>query len=704
MTEETATQTEADNKQGEAPAISAPSASKEKSSKGLAPAILKGGIQIFPDKRLPYLDQGDVKAFEAKGLDGGKAFAMLCEKNIVPQMEMVHKYTSVNSPHLPKLISCGVVDWPVDFKEHFVFVYEDKLGKPIAEGRNPNAVGLKPDVVVSTILRNVLDILRGTHDNAFVHGSIRVQNIFDGGSAALENASLGEGLSVPSGYAQPVIYETIPRAMSLPLARGPADYSDDIYALGVTVAALLRTHDVAEGLSDEEIINQKIEVGSFNFIAGKDRFPAQILELLRGTLNDNPALRWNFDDILVWADGRRVSAKQGAALTALKASRPLDFNRHKYLRPQMLSRDLPQNATLAVPLVENGELYLWLNRSLQDKVVEGRYEQALEVAQQSSGGSNFADRLAGNVAIALAPENPIIYRGLKFLPQGFGGALVDCVQSKKDLTPFADVVQGGMVPFWGKFQEQQTGNVMDAINRIENCKRFIAQTAIGYGIEQCVYYLSPMAPCLSEKLSKFYVRNAEDYMVAMEKMSQTKDKPEWFLDRHIVAFLLMREKSIIEPFLADISSTEKHRQRMGVLKIFASIQRRDKLGAMPGLSTWIGGMLDIAVDRFHDREHRKKVREQLAKIKDKGDLVRMAQLFDNYEQIQLDMKNFGFAMRQYQGFKNEYIHLEHELDNNSQFGVEAGRQFATLVSGCIAALVVIVYLIFAISSGGVRVF
>ena len=133
-------------------------------------------------------------------------------------------------------------------------------------------------------------------------------------------------------YAQPIIYDTIPRAIASPLGRGVADYSDDIYALGVTIAALMRVHDIAEGMSDEEIINHKIEVGSFNFIAGKDRFPAQILELLRGTLNDNPNLRWTFDDIMTWADGRRVSAKQGATLTALKASRPLEFNRLKFFK------------------------------------------------------------------------------------------------------------------------------------------------------------------------------------------------------------------------------------------------------------------------------------------------------------------------------------------------------------------------------------
>lgn len=675
-----------------------------KPNKALEPSVLKGEIKIFPDKRLPHLDQGIIKAYQATGVGGIKAFAMVCEKHIIPQAEIVHKYTGITCPHLPKLLACGVVDWALDMKEHFVFVYEDKLGNPIALNKNALAMGLKGDVVVSTVLRNLLDALSAMHDNAFVHGNIRVDNLFDGGSTTFENASLGETLSVPAGYAQSVIYETISRALATPLGRGMPDYADDIYALGVTVSSLMRVHNPAEGLSDEEIINQKVELGSFNFLTGKDRFPAQILEFLRGTLNDDPQLRWTFADIMVWADGRRVSAKQGGALTALKASRPLEFSRRKFLRPQALSMVLPQDSSIVVPLVENGELFLWLNRSLQDKEYETRYEQALTEAQKASGNSNYADRLASAMAIAMAPENPIFYRSLKFTPTGFGSLLIEAMQTKKDLTPFVDMIQGSLVGFWSKCTQIHADGVGDAVNRIENCQRFLSQAMIGYGIERCVYYLCPMAPCLSEKLSGFYVRSAEDYLMALEKMSGSKQRPEWFLDRHIVAFLSVRDKSIIEPFLADIAASERHRQRLGVLKVFASIQKRDKIAALPGLSEWISGMLDVLIERFHDREHRKKVKDQLDRIKNKGSLEKIAALFDNYDQVQMDMHNYIVAMRQYQALRNEHLQLENELDTNPNFGAGAGRQVSTLVSGAIAALVVVVYLVFTLSSGGARIF
>lgn len=688
----------------EKPADAPAKVEEPKPSKAYPPVLLKGEIKIFPDRRLPKYDQGAIKAYAAASSEGAPAFAMLCEKYIVPQSEIVHKYAGIITPHLPKLIACGVVDWNVDSKERFAFVYEDKLGKPVAEGKNPAALALRPELVISTIFRNLMDVMHAMRDKGITHGNIRVQNLFDGGTNTYENTMLGETLTSPSGYSQPVAYETITRALSLPLGKGPAEFSDDIYALGVTVAALLRTQDPAEGLSDDEIIAQKMEIGSFNFITGKSRFPALILEFLRGTLNDDPELRWTFDDILVWADGRRVNAKQASAASTLKASRPLEFGRRKFLKPQILGVALPKDPALVVPLVENGELNLWLNRSIQNKELEERCEQALGEAKKDAGTSNFADRVACTMAIALAPESPIFYKNLKFTPSGFGNLLIEAMSFKKELAPFVDLIQSSIIPFWGKCTPTQTAGTGDAINRIGNCQRFMSQSMIGYGIERCIYYLCPMAPCLSEKLDGFYVRTAEDYVMALEKLSTSSKRPEWFLDRHIVAFLSVRDKSIIEPYLSDIGSTEKYRQRRGVLKCLAAIQRRDKIAALPGLSQWIGGMLDTLIDRYHDRDKRRRIKDQLEKIKTQGSLDRIAALFDNYDETQMDMKQYTETMRQYQMLRKEYLVLENELNTNPKFGIGAGRQAAMLASGFVALVVVALYIVFNMIKGGGKIF
>lgn len=673
---------------------------EEPKAKSLAPVLLKGEIKIFPDRPLPKYNQGAVKAYEALTASGSAAFALVCEKNIVPQSEIVHKYAGIITPHLPKLLACGVVDWSIDFKEHLVFLYEDKMGNPVSTEKNPGALGLKPETVISTIFRNVLEVVRAMRDKGIAHGNIRATNIFDGGTPTYESAMLGEMLSTPSGYVQPAIYETISRGLSNSLGKGPAEISDDIYALGVTLATLIRTVDPAEGMSDEEILNNKMEVGSFNFIVGKSRFPAPVLEFLRGTLNDDVSLRWSFDDIMTWAEGRRVSAKQTSSVAALKASRPLEFMRRKFLKPELLGVAFPGDPTQVVPLVENGELYLWLNRSIQDKELEKRYDNGLIEARREVGNTNYADRLSCIMAVALEPENPIFYKDLKFSPMGFGALLADAAQTKKDITPFVDIIKTGVISFWNKSSSSQNPGIGDAVNRMGNCQRFLTQTMVGSGLERCIYYLSPNAPCFSEKLDQFYVRSAEDYLNALEKLSGLKNRPEWFLDRHIIAFLSVRDKSIIEPYLPDLAATEKYRQRLGMLKMLAAIQVRDKVGALPGLSLWVVGMLDSLVDRYHDRDKRKAIREQLDRIKNQGNLEKICALFDSFEEIQKDVHGYTEAMQQYQALKKEYFMLEQELNHNKNFGMEAGKHAAALVSGIISAIVVTIYLLVTLTHGG----
>lgn len=688
----------------EKPPENSAKAAEEPKAKSLAPVMLKGEIKIFPDKRMPEYDQGNVKAYEAQNSNGAMAFALICEKCFVAQTEIAHKYTGIISSHLPKLLACTVIEWSIDGKEHLVFVYDAKLGKPVTEGRNPLALGIKTETVLSTIFRNVLDIVRAMRDKGIAHGNIRATNIYNGGTPTFENAMLGEMLSTPSGYAQPALYETVTRGLSNPLGKGPAEISDDIYALGVTLATLIRTTEAAEGMTEEQIVMGKMESGSFNFIVGKSRFPAPILEFLRGTLNDDPELRWTFDDIMTWAEGRRVNAKQAGAAATLKASRPLEFMRQKFLKPDALSIQLHKDPAQVVPLVENGELYLWLNRSIQDKELEKRYDDGLIEARKEVGSTNLADRMSCLMGIALEPNHPIFYKDIKFYPMGFGPLLAEAICTKKGLSAFVDIMQSNMTLFWSKCYPFQNQSVSDVINRLGNCQRFLTQSMLGGGLERCVYYLSPTAPCFSEKLDQFYVRSPEDYIKALEKMSHQKNRPEWFLDRHIAAFLSVRDKSIIEPYLPDLASSEKQRQRQGVIKMLAAIQVRDKIEPLPGLSNWLVGMLDPLVDKYHDREKRKIVREQLEKIRGQGNLEKIAALFDNYEEVQRDMQNYTDVMRQFQALKKEYFMLENELNTNKKFGLEAGKQTAAIVSGVISAIVVTVYLLFALTKGGGIIF
>lgn len=697
--------TPAEKESKDAPVTPPPSAEGQSQAAPAAPTgnaesvMLKGEVEIFTGSPLPHLDQGPIKAYAAQTKAREKAFALICERNLVPQIGESSKYFSIITPGLPRLVAAGTVDWPPRQQQRYAFVYENKLGKPIANGSNFLAMNLKNDLVINTVVRNIVPAIKDMRDVDFVHGNIRVTNLYDGGGSGLEKVMLGECLSAPFGYLQPALYETIERAAADPLGRAKATPEDDMYALGVTLAVLLRGHDPMQGFTTEEVIAEKIEQGSYAAITGKERFTGSLLECLRGLLNDDVKLRWTIDDVITWTEGRRVHPKQSST-PKLKASRPLDFNGEKYLRPQMLSLDLPKHPKEAEKLISGKDLDQWLNRSLQDRPTEERAEEAINSAQQMGNSGFYSERLACYMSLALSPSMPMMFRGLSFMPEAFGQMLVDAVITKKDVNAYVEIIQNQMAMFWVRVQDTGAADIGDLITRFDTCRSFLRQTMLGYGIERCVYFMSPECHCLSDKVKDYYCRSAEELAAALEKVSTSSNRPETFFDRHIIAFLSVRDRQIIDPYIPDLSTDEKYRQILATLRVLAAIQMRSKLPPMPGLSAWLVDRMDPVITRFHDRKARTHFKEQLQKLKDKGDLGKLAKLFDSPQLYPDDFKQFKLALRDYNNLRTEYNRLEEDLNTNKTYGHSAGRQTAAAVSGVIATIIIMLYTVYKYSGGG----
>jgi eukaryotic-like serine/threonine-protein kinase len=661
---------------------------------------LKGEIEIFPSDRLAHLDQGPIKAYAARTKAGVDAFALLCEKHLQPQINLAQKYLAVGSLGLPRLLGAGVVTWTPAGLQRYVFVYENNIGQPVAGLHNFMAMGVKNDIIANVVVRKLAPILKEMRDHDFAHGHIRLTNLYTGNGKDFEKVMLGECLSAPQGTLSPSIYETIERSLTNPLGRGQASYDTDMFALGVTLALMMRQHDPLEGMSEQEILQARIEHGSYATIMGKERVVGSVLELLRGLLTDDTRSRWTIDEVMVWCEGRRVNPKQGGPQRT-KASRPLDFLGEKYLRPQALAAVLTDNPLATQQLVDSGQLKLWLNRSVQDKATEERVNEAIQKATEVGVGGFHPDRLAAFLSMSLSPNMPLMYRGLKMMPDSFGRLLTEAVISKRDLNPYAEIIQNNMVLFWVNTVDNLAVDVGDLVTRFDTCRSFLRQSLTGYGIERCVYFLNPEAPCLSEKLAALYIRTPEELLDAFEVMSGQPNRPEQFFDRHIVAFLSVRDRSVIDPYIPDLSSDEKHRQVLGTLRVLALIQSRAKMKEMPGVCEWLAGLLDPLINRFHDRDVRQKIRAQVQKVKSKGDLQKLSALFDNINQNQEDFRMFRQAMRDYASYKQEYARLENDLNNNPEFGFDMGRHAAAITSAVIAGMVIILFMIYHFSQKGV---
>ncbi|HEY8963561.1 MAG TPA: hypothetical protein VIN59_03760, partial [Alphaproteobacteria bacterium] len=282
-------------------------------------AILRGrmmfgdSIEIDLGKRLISYSNNYVGAYSAKSLgsDGRELIAYVCEPMFTPRNRQGPAYAGITNPSLLHLIGSGIGRIPETGVARFVFIYENVLGKAIADKNVGFCGGMKSEKVMDKIVVPLIGALKDLRDNDIVHGAIRPTNMFDGGKENYDYVMLGDCLSTPASLAQPVLLEPIDRAMASPTGRGIGTNQDDLYALGVSIALLVRTRDPMRAKSDADIIQNKMQYGTYaTLLAPEDHLPGGMVELLRGLMMDDRRLRWTLDDVLTWMDGRRLSPKQ----------------------------------------------------------------------------------------------------------------------------------------------------------------------------------------------------------------------------------------------------------------------------------------------------------------------------------------------------------------------------------------------------------
>lgn len=670
-----------------------------------SPAMIPFNADIGVDSGVPRpeLSHNYAKAYKAVG---GSAFpglfvALVCEVGAQPRTRLIAQYAHAAGDHMPQIVNANVIRWK-DGTQRMVFIFEDKFGKPIVETDHGLAMGWRSDRVTDVVVKPVLGALRIMRELDLSHGGIRPTRLFDGSDANFTRVVLGECLSAPTSSMQPVLYETIERGLCLPLGRGPSSISEDLYALGVTAAVLLRTKDVLRNPNDIDLIRAKQEIGSFAALLGDLRLTGPLLEFLRGVLADEKRERWDLEDALAWADGRRTTPKQ---ITKRKpAARPFDFADGKFVMPQLLATEFIRKPHEAAIAMEGAELMQWVMRSLpHEQDLLSRFETARSMARDPSNKGGGADKLAAYGAIALDPNGPIRYRDLAFLPDGLGTLLSDVYARGANIQNYVDVLQSTLQTFWISVHDNAAtqSDIIANTQKFEQCRSLMRNAHNpGFGLERVVYMLNPDAPCLSPMFANNYVRTPEDVVIALNEACKTSPKPSRLVDRHIIAFLAERDRKAIEMHMFDINSPKPAQSYLGTLRCLAALQRRAQMDALPELTLWMAELAKPVYATFHDRDLREEVQRRVEKVKNDGRLSRLLDTLTDPELLARDMALFANAFREYRSLAQEKASLEMRLQTPQHFGRRAGMEASMFLSAIIGFIIAAGMILIFLQKGG----
>lgn len=669
--------------------------------------LLDGRYEILAGERLPRLDSPGVEAFVAHDRNdpGRRMFALIAPGHLPCRyLGLLAKKPAAEVPMVwPR--AGGVVDWPLTrggpgggqtvWGRRPALVFDVPKGERMLGGEAPAPQPMTEQQLARLIVAPLLSALRELGTLGVAHRAIRPGNLFYQ-SSNQGPVMLGECFSMPPGFAQPALYETIENAIADPNGRGPGLIADDLYALGVLILQLHIGGDRTEGMSEEEIISAKISAGSFAALAGREKLSTSMAEILRGLLNDKAADRWTLRHLDAWMAGQHFTPTM--PYLPQRASRPIRFGNGDHMNKPTLAHAMARRWPEALKLIDSSDFDNWLKRSFNDDKVDDVLMKLAASAAASGPSAAAKDRYVARLIIWMNAQSPICYRDIRVNVSGLATMLASVLDKQPLVNQFMELLRGRLPQIWLNEQPGLNPDQIQLRRIVEEVEKHLEKPGMGQGAERALYELDPLIPCRSPMIADFYVISMRDLLPAIDAALPGQAEGTLPVDRHIAAFIGAHLRRSIDRELNAINSaTEDADRRVTILRIIAMVQQAFPNSKLPRLADAIVAMLAPALDCFHHATARSDAERRMHKLAKECDFARLALLFDPQGPYRRsDSLGFMAAKRAYAALEREAHWLENGGLSSPQRTRVIGQRAAAVASAFVASAAVAAYSVYAL--------
>ena len=655
---------------------------------------LKGRFSIDLGGAIPAYDVAPCIAYNASvNADRGKAvMALICDPMLPLRVDKIMPIRSLETRMMLKPQEWGVIDWTSEGRRCPVVVIDRPNGGRVMPSLDATMRPIHEDTVSRLLIRPGGEFLELLANNNLTHRAIRPDNIFYA-DADQSRMVLGDCVSAPPAIAQPTVFETIESGMALPAGRGDGSSLNDLYSLGVSILTLLIGHVPLAGMTDDQVIQEKLTHGSYNALVGRERLSLTMMEVLRGLLHDDPKERWTVSDLMYWSNGLRQNPKPQAI--PRKANRPFVFDGEEYQTTRELANGFANNWDAAVTPIKDGSLNVWLRRGFSDEELI----ESVNVAMTDPVAIDRSDDwMVSRVCIALDPQAPIRYRELRATVEGLGALIGSYLDDENMRDLFGKTLREKLPGFWQQNQRRLTEMEEKFVGDYERARSNVDRIGLGLGIERVAYDLNSNLPCRSPIFETDYVVEVAGMLPALEFIAVSTGELKSLVDRNGAAFLASKMARQVTPDLRDLDNkVDPHVSLIAAVKILATIQDRVSKHDFVDLSGAIASMLEPSIKRFHSRSIRKRVRDGLKKATRTGRLSRLVEAVNDPRDVAADANAFQQAVEVYSRTVMEDQRLEYEKTHRDYFAREMGAQMSSTVSGfitCVASVLIVIAMMF----------
>ena len=641
--------------------------------------VLADRYRILPNSPLPEMGMPGSKAYTARDLKNPneQVFARICEPNVFPRVEVMVQLKNMREAYTVIPEDWGPIYWPATGERCFAIIFRRPEGGALMPSLTAGIPKIDPEILIKTVLSPALVTLSVFERKRITHRAIRPDNIF---KTAVEGAGclFGDCVSVPPSWGQSTIFETIESSMAPPWARGRGTISDDIYALGASLLILGIGKCTVSSMNERDLLNAKVDQGSFGALLNGDVVPGRLREPIRGMLSDDPMDRWTLEDLTQWAAG--TLRRTARPIREYKTDRPVKFRDKDYRNTRTLAQAYGVYWKQAASQMKTKAFDTWLQRGLSDTEL---VEDLTDLIAASAGGEDdaSASKLVTRVCALLDPEGPLRYKGLSAMPDGLGYALSHAFeQDDKDTVGLVtEMIHKGLASDWFELKIAKGRSDLTLESKtFKRLQQFVRQSGPGYGVERVLYELNPFLPCRSPMLKSSYVYSLRDLLPAIDRYVAQNGGMKKYVDRHIAAFVGSRIKGSIDSQLAALehSAGVSVSAKIGMTGMLAKVQYEHQNQMTPHLTTWLAAELEPAISKFQSKTLRQKVREKIDQAAQEGNLMEIYHTLSNKNLQQKDNKGHARAKREYTEAQREIGRLE-----SAEFQEEARRTGWKIAAG-----------------------
>jgi hypothetical protein len=542
--------------------------------------------------------------------------------------------------------------------------------------------------ILERVLRPIALILEQLQARGVTHRGIRLDNLFQ--IHAGEAVTLGMAWAAPPALAQPALFEPPYSAMCLPVGRGDGSAADDVYALGVVLLCLALGRVPLAQLDEGAILRRKLELGSFAALAGDERLPPIVADLVRGMLAEDPEHR---PPPMLLLDPASARGRRVAARPPPRAQRSLVLGDSEIWNARSLAHAMAIEPDQALHALRAGAIVPWLRRGLGDGVLATRVEELLRHRLMDMSQDEGGDPMLVMRAITvLDPLAPLCWRGLALWPDGVGPALAAAQGTDADvIIRLEELVGLEVVTAWAAMRPERCDAAMLRVEARQQhgwLQSRGKQDATG----RLTYLMNPLLPCGSALMQGRWVVRLPDLLPALEAASGKVDRAQTApLDVHLATFIAAHSERRLDSELNALAGAVSDEAAcMAQWRLLAQLQTRHYPAPVPGLTSWLAQRAEPLLATWRNRERRRTLKDRQQLLGQAGQIVPMLALMEDQAERSVDTQEAQLAAEELAWIDDQLAQISTGAVGRAAMAHRLGQEFAAGIGlAALAAVLVI---------------